>query len=278
MEFVQSSTGGDQQAIFTDDAIPNINKFNSDIVDYLYDLEPQSQNLFMVANFNEAEHGDKAIKEFYNAQFRVRSIKLPDLSFNMDIDKTTHIPIFTEATFNQELTIDWFEDVYHSVWKYHDDWMRRWYDRTYNILRCGPQGKFRKLDLVAYHFKTTGDSIFSETVPEPIFVCSIGGMVPLSLPGQKYDYANDGNSDLLSVSYKCARVDFRYNKKFTSMSDNVYDTTAAASSGTAVLQTDVWSANGIEAEGVGSADTMTLEKLRITRASTTRYDSMPRTV
>lgn len=263
------------QESFNSDTIANIQTFENDAVDYLYDLEPQSQNLFMVANFIETSNGRQGseIKQLYNAQFRVRSIKLPDLSFTVDIDKTTHVPVFSEASYNQEITIDWFEDVYHSIWKYHDDWMRRWYDKTFNVLRCGVAGKFRKLDLMAYHYKINSDSIFSSPAPEPIFLCKIGGMVPTSLPGQKYDYSNDGNDELLSITYKCARIDFRYNENFTNASNSLYDSTDKAESGLSGV--DVWSANGISGEGVGRDDSMTLEKLRIARASTTRYDSMP---
>lgn len=263
-----------EQAEFTDLTVDNINDFNRDIVDYLYDVEPQSQNLFMIANFSEQGEGSNAIKQFSNAQFRCRDIKLPDLSFTFDIDKLTHVPILTETSYDQEITIDWFEDVYHSVWKYHDDWMRRWYDKTYNVLRCGVAGKFRKLDLLAYHFKTTGDSILSDTVAEPIFVCTVAGMVPATLNGMKFDYNNDGNDELLSVTYKAARIDIRYNSKFTSTADNLYDTNAAAAGGGA--SKEVWAAEGISSEGAGSDDTMTNEQLRITRAATTRYDSMPR--
>lgn len=263
-----------QQAEFSSVIEDNISKFNVDAIDYLYDIEPQSQNLFMVANFSEKGNDSDAIKELYNAQFRVRNIKLPDLNFSFDIDKLTHIPVFSESEFNQDVTIEWFEDVYHSIWKYHEDWMRRWYDRTYNILRCGVAGKFRKLDLLAYHYKATSDSIFSDVVPEPIFVCTLGGLVPTSLPGQKYDYNNDGNDEFLSISYKCARVDFRYNKKFTNENGKLYDTTVSANT----INTSVWSAEGVSSEGVGFDDNATLEKLRITRASTTTYDSMPKIV
>lgn len=261
------------QESFDSQAVENIKLFNNDIVDYLYDLEPQSQNLFMVANFMETATGAQGseIKQLYNAQFRVRSIKLPDLSFTVDIDKTTHAPVFSESAYSQEITIDWFEDVYHSIWKYHDDWMRRWYDKTYNVLRCGVAGKFRKLDLIAYHYKVKEDSIFSDAEPEPLFICKIGGMVPTSLPGQKYDYNNDGNDELLSITYKCARIDFRYNEKFTSKSNAMYDTTSKAGA----VNADVWSANGINGEGIGRDDSTTLERLRIARAATTRYDSMP---
>lgn len=258
-----------------------IKKFERDQVDYLYDVEPQSQNLFMVANFNEYGTGNDSLKEMFNAQFRIRSIKTPDWTFSMETDPLTRVPLLKESTFSYDVTIDWFEDVYHSVRMYHENWANRWYDRVFDTLRCGVSGKFRKLELLAYHYKTKDNNIFSDPVPEPIFVMKIGGMMPTSVPGMQFSYDNDGNDQMLSISYKCSSVELLYNKDFTTgdtaekkkgADANLFDSTGKTDSEDKNgKDLPIWQATGIESN---YGETGEKESLRIARSVTTRYDSM----
>ena len=62
-----------------------LEQFEIDQIDYLFDVEPQSQNLFWVGHFTQGSD----LKTFYNSQFRVRSIKLPDLTYEIDNNDLT---------------------------------------------------------------------------------------------------------------------------------------------------------------------------------------------
>lgn len=243
-----------------------IPRFEREQNDYLYDIEPQSQNLFFVANFSEStsDDGSQALKELYNAHMRVRSIELPRLSYDFETDPITKMPIFKSGKFNYEITINWFEDVYHSIYHYHENWMHRWYDYQYNTLRCGKSGKFRKCQLVAYHYKKTGDMFNPQTKPEPLYIINMYGLVPRELPPLKHSYSEDQGDSELTISYYCSKFEILFNSNFTKTDDSLYDTTSKASGGTTG---DVWGpsvANGEE-------DSMTFEKLRITRALSQRY-------
>lgn len=248
--------------------------YERDLPDYLYDLEPQTQNLFYAGNFVEGGTGDSSIKEFYNAQYRIAGIQLPGISFDMDIDKITRIPMFKACNYDYKVTIEWREDVYHSVQKYHEDWMRRWYDRVHDTLRCGPQGKFRRMDLIAYHYKSKSGlaDFLEEPEIEPLFWYRISGMVPISIDGMKFDASNGKNDEVYSVQYLCAKIDLRYNKNFIFNTSSLYDTTKEAKDAD-LKNANVWSPEGLQGFDTQANYNINLEKLRLARTLSTTYDS-----
>jgi hypothetical protein len=262
-------------ANFTD-VDKDIQVYESDLIDYLTDMEPQTQNLFYAGNFLEIGSGSNSIKEFYNAHYRIASIQLPGMSFDMETDKLTRIPMFKACNFEYKVTIDWREDVYHSVQKYHEDWMRRWYDRVHDTVRCGVSGKFRSLDLIAYHYTSSSDLANFIEVPEiePLFWYRIAGMVPINIEGMKFDASNGKNDELYSVQYICSKIDLRYNMNFLSTDPSLYDTATNAENNTSLKQVSVWSPEGINDTFSSQAQSnQNLEKLRLARTLSTTYDS-----
>ena len=63
----------------------DIQTYERDLLDYLTDMEPQTQNLFYAGNFLEIGSGSDSIKEFYNAHYRIAGIQLPGMSFDMEL-------------------------------------------------------------------------------------------------------------------------------------------------------------------------------------------------
>ena len=252
-----------------------LEQFEIDQIDYLYDVEPQSQNLFWVGHFTEGND----TKVFYNSQFRIRSIKFPDLSFEMENNDLTKLAQFKSANYDRKVTISWFEDVYHSVQKYHEDWMDRWWNKTYDVLRCGVGGKFRKLDLVAYHRKNLAEenSIMETPEIEPLFVYSLSGMVPISINGMMFDYERDSNEELYTINYICSKIDLRFSNKIgLGKTTNIYgggNDSLSTLKNTSQIK-NVWSPSGIvETEVGGDNGEKGYEALRIARSSSTHYDS-----
>jgi hypothetical protein len=126
----------------------------------------------------------------------------------------TRSPLVKEVTYNNEISIDWFEDVYHSVQKYHLDWFNRWYSREYDCFRCGIKGKFRKMAVIGFHYRNKNtDSIIPVPEIEPLFAFIIGGLIPKTIPSINFDYSSDGNDQLLSMTYSCGPIRWVYSDK-----------------------------------------------------------------
>lgn len=269
MQFGQKKDGGFQFKILDTDSF---RRFEDEQENYIFDIEPQSQNLFFLANFSESvsDDGNESLKELYNAHMRCRSIELPRFTIDYETDHLTKLPIFKDGKFNYEITINWLEDVYHSIYQYHNDWMARWYNYQYNVLRCGQSGKFRKCQVVAYHYKKTNDVFNPDVEAEPLYVINIFGMVPRELPPLKHSYDEDQGDQMLSISYYCSKFEILYNTKFTQggSNDDKFGTTKQALESKSTSNDALW---GPKVYSNQVSDDTTFEKLRISRALTQRY-------
>jgi hypothetical protein len=187
-----------------------LSSYSSDGLDYIYDLEPQSQNLFYAGFFGE----NGTSNPLYNAAYRIQSVSfnLPKLGFKHQ--KFTHMPQLDSKDYDISVTIGWLEDVKHSIKNYHLNWMDRWYSRELDVLRCGAPGKFRKMSIVAFHYVNANASAETSIieVPEiqPILAIEIAGMVPEGIGDMKFDHSNGNNEEILSISYKASRVRWAY--------------------------------------------------------------------
>lgn len=193
-----------------------IKKFETDQENFLYDIEPQANNLFIAAKFRVSSgaklnaNGDEDLN-FTNAHFRIRSIELPERTVELEADKLTRLPVIKNVGYNPEIKISWFEDAYHTVRSYHERWLDSWMNERYNIFVCGPEGKFRSCEVLMYHYKKTGDFLNPKLEVEPIAVINLYGLVPKGIPGMKLSYEDDDGANLLTMSYICGKYEIIYN-------------------------------------------------------------------
>ena len=82
-----------------------IKKFETDQENFLYDIEPQANNLFIAAKFRVSKgaklnsSGDEDLN-FTNAHFRIRSIELPERTAELEADKLTRLPVIKNVGYN----------------------------------------------------------------------------------------------------------------------------------------------------------------------------------
>jgi len=203
-------------------------KFEIEQEDYIYDLEPQSNNLFYVANFEESSDFKNS---FFNAQYRVQSIEIPSLTYEYETDQLTKIPLIRNGKSSYEVSITWLEDVYHSIYSYHEKWLDSWYDYRHNLLKVGAYGRFRKCSIVTYHYIKSGD-IFNPTyTAQPIMLIQLNGLVPKGLPSLKFSYSEDQSDQLLTLEYLCSDYNIVYNKDFANASAEVWNPQLAFNKG-----------------------------------------------
>lgn len=203
-------------------------KFEIEQEDYVYDLEPQSNNLFYVANFEEVSNEKNTL---FNAQYRVQSIEIPSLTYEYETDQITKIPLIKNGKSSYEVSITWLEDVYHSIYSYHEKWLDSWYDYRHNLLKVGPAGRFRKCSIVTYHYIKSSD-IFNPTYKaQPIMLIQLNGLVPKGLPSLKFSYSEDQSDQLLTLEYLCSGYNIVYNKDFADTNAEVWNPQLAFNKG-----------------------------------------------
>jgi hypothetical protein len=206
--------------------IPVLNEFQSDGIDYLYDLEPQSNNLFYAGFFQESTGPveDLEIKEkFWNAAYRIQkvSVNLPKISTKTD--PVTKVAMLDTVSIDASVNVSWIEDVYHTVKKYHLDWISRWYNREYDVLRCGAAGKFRQLYVIAFHYidsSTDPNALISTPKTQPIFLIKLMGLAPENIGSFTFDHSSDGNESTIDTTYRASKIALLYSRDILAESWN----------------------------------------------------------
>jgi hypothetical protein len=229
-------------------SIDELADFEYDGVNYLYDLEPQQNNLFFAGNFNDGKEADgiNGNFPFLNAQFRIQKVTLKMPALKFETHPQLKVPLIKSVEFAKEVKIQWVEDVYHSVQKYHFDWLCQFYNRNADCLRNGSYGKFRKMDVVLFHYRNSsdknseGDKYVESPYVEKVLSITLGGMIPEDYGVLDLDMKNDAGEQLVEISYKISKCYFLYNSALASPargtafdnerkpSDNLWEPTAAS--------------------------------------------------
>lgn len=195
-----------------------LSNFSSEVIDYLYDLEPASNNLFWAGNFSSyPDADDEKFKKklFENAQFRIESVSLSLPTFDFTEVDQMHVHVLSKIDDCKEVTLKWKEDVWRSVQKYHLDWQNRWYDRQNDCLRCGALNKYRGLDVFLFHYIDSNDAYesgVSAPTAEAICQLKIRGLAPKNIGNISLNWGSSGNDSTLDMTYSVNRIQWIFNE------------------------------------------------------------------
>lgn len=185
----------------------HLDDFQNDILDYLYHLEPPADNLFWAGNFQTFYNESDVKKQIAlpNAQFRIKKISFPNakLKFSDDNKHTFQQFVVGYETVNT-VDIEFRDDAYHSIKKYHMDWMKYWYHRKHGVFRVGSIGKLRGLDIVLFHYKgkVENNSLLGRTsTAVPLIEIKLRGLAPQDFSGWTFDTDSPNNSQTFSCKY-----------------------------------------------------------------------------
>lgn len=209
----------------------SIDEYEGSLASYLATFVPQANNLFFTSNFCEYE----GCHEFFNSAYRIRSVSTPQITLNFKTNVVSRAPQLTDVNYDTNVEIAWLEDVYKSCWRYHEDWLKRWYNKDFDVLRTGLFGKYRMLDVFTYGYfnnvqvgsddsrsftaeDSGADSIMGPSTPIPILWVRIRGLVPTGSGIVKVDKEQDGCTELFVGKYKCSKFNIYYNSLLTGKS------------------------------------------------------------
>lgn len=185
----------------------HLDDFQNDILDYLYNLEPPADNLFWAGNFKTFHTEDKEDKQLAipNAQFRIKKISFNNSGLKFSDDNLHTFQQFVQG-FEPVTAVDieFRDDVYHSIKKYHMDWLKYWYHRKHGVFRVGSFGKLRGLDIVLFHYKgqIADDSLLGRTsTAQPILEIKLRGLAPQNFSGWVFDTDNANNNQTFTCKY-----------------------------------------------------------------------------
>jgi hypothetical protein len=213
----------DIYAISGIDDLKTLLEFEYNSVNYIYDLPPQQHNLFWAGNFTGTVDSKEANK-FDTAPFRIQSVKWELPKLNFETNKNMKIDVISGVEIPHEVTITWLDDVYHTVQMFHINWFNYWYNREADCFVSGIKGKFKKLNIVSFHYKNAVSNSLSSVsqsgqpaempIPEIICVYMLRGLAPKSLAPISFSYSDTGNEELVSYNYSVVRTGIMCNQLF----------------------------------------------------------------
>ena len=162
---------------------------------YIYDLPPQQNNLFMMDQFYDP-YNSKSDTDGYNItarspdkiKYRIKKVsgfKLPSLEIQPQMESPFRWNYVATGRNKDKNTIkiDWIEDAFWSVKRYHMNWINHWYNKYLDCMVVGQEGKFRNMVLYLFHYKNLNEKTaipIQKAVPIARF--EFKGLIPESLP------------------------------------------------------------------------------------------------
>lgn len=172
-------------------------------------------NLFEAEFFGDTGDTQYSIPDvrFYITKF---SMKSPELSLKKhELTKKWYVE---QCRVDDTLTVTWREDAALSVWRYHHDWLRNFYDRVSDQYIVGSAGKKRTLIVKFQRFQKKRYPELKDDDLVTTFSFFFYGLVPTGnydLSGG-WDMSSD-NATSYTVNYKYDYM--RYEVKDQSLKD-----------------------------------------------------------
>lgn len=181
----------------------DILSFQSKAIDYLYDIMPAANESLFIAYIND----DK--RNVPNSRYRVKSINVPTPTISMTMDDGRKRSYPSKVEFHDDVTIEWYEDAWNSVQKYHLDVMQSIVHLDTGIFNTNIQ-PISEIVIVRYVFKegvTSVETPFdSMPVPEIADFISLTSLTPISVGDIHLDSSASGDMKTVSISYKVKNI------------------------------------------------------------------------
>lgn len=185
--------------------------FQQKALDYLYDMPLGNDSLFIAQ--------PKIYNKVKLPPYRVKKVTFGTPKLNMQYDEKIRRSVITGVDYSNTVTIEWYEDAFNSVQKFHLGLLNNIVDLSTGLFRVGVS---QKLDLDLYHFayvegNADAQSPFdSVAVPKCTEYYSIKGMIPEGIGDITYDSDSGGNLKTVSITYHCADDIIVHNQAFAS--------------------------------------------------------------
>jgi hypothetical protein len=152
------------------------------------------------------------IQKYYCSAYELPSPTL--IAERNKLDKKAYIKKYSIP---EIVSITWQENTYLDVWKYHQEWVRRFYNREKDVYVCGSSGKKRNAHILIQQYAVTSKSIFDPYAEEDLmetYTIRLGGLIPQSTPVLRGDWNQDAsNTTGLVIKYFVDYISITKNDK-----------------------------------------------------------------
>lgn len=172
--------------------------FQQKALDYLYDMPLGNDSLFIA---QPSVSGCDPLPPY-----RVKKITFGTPKLNMQYDEKIRRSIISGIDYSDTVTIEWYEDAFNSVQKFHLSLLNSVVNLDTGLFRVGG-GSRLKVDLYHYAYvegNADAQSPFdSVAIPKCTEYYTFTGLIPEGIGDITFDSDSGGNLKTISVTYHC---------------------------------------------------------------------------
>ena len=175
--------------------------------EYLFNLDPATGNLFYLDSIKisktateNTENNNSIINPL---RYRVKSLKL-DNTISIEYDQNRVLlpgnPICVSGIKEAHgVTIEWVEDSFFRVQKFHQNWISKWFQNK--TLIDGRDGKLIDFTFIVFYFDNTGGTLAPALKPKTSYTVELKGCAPTDLSDFSFSYDEQDNGKTFVGKY-----------------------------------------------------------------------------
>lgn len=174
--------------------------------EYLFNLDPATGNLFYLDSIKiskEATENTENNTIINPLRYRVKSLKL-DNTIGIEYDQNRVLlpgnPIcVTGIKEAHSVVIEWVEDSFFRVQKFHQNWINKWFQNK--TLIDGRDGKLIDFTFIVFYFDNTGGNLAPALKPKTSYKIELKGCAPTDLSDFSFSYDEQDNGKTFVGKY-----------------------------------------------------------------------------
>ena len=182
-------------------------KFEFQGNEYLFNLDPATGNLFYLDSIKiskttteNTENNNSIINPL---RYRVKSLKL-DNTISIEYDQNRVLlpgnPIcVTGIKEAHGVTIEWVEDSFFRVQKFHQNWISKWFQNK--TLIDGRDGKLIDFTFIVFYFDNESGTLAPALKPKTSYTVELKGCAPTDLSDFSFSYDEQDNGKTFVGKY-----------------------------------------------------------------------------
>lgn len=174
--------------------------------EYLFNLDPATGNLFYLDSIKISKTATENTENntiINPLRYRVKSLKL-DNTIGIEYDQNRVLlpgnPICVAGIKEaHSVVIEWVEDSFFRVQKFHQDWISKWFKNK--TLIDGRDGKLIDFTFIVFYFDNTGGNLAPALKPKTSYKIELKGCAPTDLSDFSFSYDEQDNGKIFTGKY-----------------------------------------------------------------------------
>ena len=173
--------------------------------EYLFNLDPATGNLFYLEkiSISTSTESKEILGKDNPLRYRVKSLKL-DNTIGIEYDQNRVLlpgnPICVSGIKEaHSVIIEWVEDSFFRVQKFHQDWIGKWFKNK--TLIDGRDGKLIDFHFIVFYFDNVSGNLSPFLKPKKSYEITLKGCAPTDLSDFSFSYDEQDNGKTFTGKY-----------------------------------------------------------------------------